>query len=35
MINDRRGDRMLLFGGRDANGALADLWALGGSVPER
>jgi hypothetical protein len=34
MIDDRQSGRVLLFGGRDASGAMADLWALTGLVPE-
>ena len=33
MVTDPASGRMLLFGGRDANGARDDLWALTGTVP--
>ena len=31
MVTDPDTGRVLLFGGRDANGGLADLWALAGA----
>ncbi len=33
MVTDPGSGRALLFGGRDANGGLADLWVLSGTVP--
>jgi hypothetical protein len=35
MVADQVGDRILLFGGRDDNGGLGDLWALTGSLSSR
>ena len=33
LVTDPASGRVLLFGGRDANGGLGDLWALTGTVP--
>lgn len=35
LIRDDAGERVLLFGGRDANGGLADLWQLDGTLDGR
>ena len=32
LIRDGTGERLLLFGGRDADGSLADLWQLAGTI---
>jgi len=34
LIHDAMGDRVLLFGGRDADGGLADLWQLDGVIDD-